>query len=311
MGLAITLVVIVAALLALRRWLLHREWGRRRAEPFDGVVYHVGKAAVAERRCDEPRVTVLAVHGFVEELRYFTHFYDDPGVQLIALTSCDYHVAIDEPRHERADWASVPSAPPGSIEYDAAVLVQALEHLPRAPHVRVHGHSRGGAVVLEAASMRPDLFARVEVLLEAPVLPGARLYRAPMALEIWLLAFVMPIWRRWPVSPFTRPALGPLDDPRKRELIEAMPFNVKRATTMVANLLFMGEWMDARDASIFENVARGFVLVPGRDRVLDARSMRESALRAGGRLEVVDLPGSSHFPLLDAPDLVPPLKPPG
>src|SRR5262249_4144672 len=157
--------VVAATLLALRRWLLHREWGRRHAEPFDGVVYRVGEAAVAERRCDGPRATVLTIHGFVEDLRYFTHFYDDPSVQLIALTSCDYHVAIGEPRHERADWACAPSAPPGSIEYDAAVLVQALEHLPRARHVRVHGHSRGGAVVLEAASMRPDLFERVEVLL--------------------------------------------------------------------------------------------------------------------------------------------------
>ena len=49
-----------------------------------------------------------------------------------------------------------------------ALMLRALEHLPRSPIVRVHGHSRGGAVVLEAASMRPELFKDVEVLLEAP-----------------------------------------------------------------------------------------------------------------------------------------------
>ncbi|HEU4409460.1 MAG TPA: alpha/beta fold hydrolase [Polyangiaceae bacterium] len=309
MNLLVTLAATLAALLALRHWLLHREWARRQAEPFDGVVYQVGKAAVAERRCESPRATVLAVHGFIEDVRYFLHFYDDPAVQLIALTSCDYHVAVGDPPHERPDWARAPDAPPGSIEYDAAVLVQALEHLPRSRHVRVHGHSRGGAVVLEAASMRPDLFEGVEVLLEAPVLPGARLYRAPTALELWLLAFVVPAWRLRPVSPFNREAFGSLDHPRKRAHVEAMPFNVKRAATIVANLLWMRAWMGARDASIYENVARGFVVVAGLDKVLDARSMLESARRAGGRLEVLEIEGSSHFPLLDAPERIPPLEP--
>ncbi|WP_224242660.1 alpha/beta hydrolase [Hyalangium gracile] len=298
---------IVILFLALRQWLLHRESSPPGREPFDGDVYRVGKAAIAERRCEHPRATVICMHGFVADMRYFTHYYRDPDLQLILLTSCDYHVPITEPRYRSAPWAKEPTAPEGSIAYDAAVLVQALEHLPRTRNIRVHGHSRGGAVILEAASMRPDLFEQVEVVLEAPVLPQARPYVKTTAVELWLMAFVVPMWRREPISRRNRGAWGPLDNERKRELIMAFPFNPKRVATMVSNLRELEEWMRKRDASLYQHIPRGTVLVPGKDRVLDMHSMLESAQRAGPGLSVVKLDGCSHFPLWDRPDALPAL----
>jgi pimeloyl-ACP methyl ester carboxylesterase len=248
------------------------------------------------------------MHGFVSDMRYFTHHYSDPDIQLILLTSCDYHVPITEPRYRSAPWAKVPTEPEGTIPYDAAVLVQALEHLPRTRTIRVHGHSRGGAVILEAASMRPDLFQQVEVVLEAPVLPQARPYVSATAAQLWLLSFTVPLWRREPISKHNRGAFGPLENERKRELIMAFPFNPKRVATMVSNMRGIEDWMKGRDASLYRNLARGTVLVPGKDRVLDTHSMLESAQRAGPALNVVKLDGCSHFPLWDWPEALPRLE---
>lgn len=295
----------IFAIVALRSWMLRRHSRRAHHEPFDGTVVAVGKAAVAERGPREPRVTVIAMHGFLEDPRYFTDHYGAPDVQLVALTSCDYHVPFGDGTPPPAHWARTPSAPEGSIRYDAEVLVQALEHLPRSKRVRVHGHSRGGAVVLEAASLRPDLFRDAEVVLEAPVLPGGKPYGEGFpALVRWLMPLVLIAWKREPISPRNRGAYGSLDHPRKRELIEALPFHPKHAAVVLANLESIEAWMAERDATLFENV-RGVVLVPGHDRVLDADAMRVSAERSA--LRVVDLPKCSHFVIFDRPDALPPL----
>lgn len=301
------LAALVALVLGLRQWLLHRECAPSPGEPFDGDVYRVGKATIAERTSVKPRATVICMHGFVADMRYFTDYYRDADLQLILLTSCDYHVPIAGPRYRSAPWVKTPTAPEGTIPYDAEVLVQALEHLPRTEHLRVHGHSRGGAVVLEAARLRPDLFERVEVVLEAPVLPQARPYVSSTAVQLWLLSFLVPLWRREPISKRNRGAWGPLENARKRELIMAFPFNPKRVATMVSNLRGIDDWMRQSDAALYQHVHRGTVLVPGKDRVLDTHSMLESARRAGERLQVVQLEGCSHFPLWDRPDALPPL----
>ncbi len=311
MGLAIGLLVGAAVLVVvLRQWMLSRECPPRPAQPFDADVYPVGKAAIIERRGDNPRTTVICMHGFVSDMRYFVEHYKDPSIQLILLMSCDYHVPISSPRFKSASWAKTPSAPEGTIPYDAAVLVQALEHLPRTDRVRVHGHSRGGAVILEAASLRPDLFARVEVILEAPVLPQGKPYASVSAMGLWLMAFVMPLWRREPISQRNLKTWGPLENALKREHIMGFPFNPKRTSTTVANMRNIGEWMKGRDHTLFQNIKQGTLLVPGKDRVLDTASMLASAQKAGPHIQVVQLEGCSHFPLFDCPSVIPPLEVP-
>lgn len=289
-----------------RLWLLHQPSPRRHAEAFDGVVYPVGEAAVAERHCDSPRATVIGMHGFAEDMRYFTRHYADADIQLITLTSCGYHVPIDEPRYQAADWIQDPDEPEDTIEYDAEVLIQALENLPRSDSVRVHGHSRGGAVVIEAAARRPDLFEATEVVLEAPVLPGGRAYREVTATELWMLPFLMPLWRYQPINTRNRGVWGSLDDERKRELIEGIPFNARTADTLVRNLESIAAWMEERDASVYRHLRRGTILIPQRDKVLDAGAMERSA-RAADNLDVKAVADCSHFVLFDRPQAIPPL----
>jgi len=302
LGLPLATVIAVALL---RIWLLHRASPRAHQEHFEGTVLAVGKAAVAERGPPEPRVTVVAMHGFLEDPRYFTAYYAAPDIQLIALTSCDYHVPFGDGAPPQASWATTPTASEGSIRYDAEVLVQALEHLPRSERIRVHGHSRGGAVVLEAASLRPDLFAKVEVVLEAPVLPGGKAYGEGISsFARWLLPIGVVAWKREPISKRNIKAYGSLDDPRKRELIEGLPFHPKHTAIMLANLEGIDAWMKANGGELYRNV-RGVVLVPGKDKVLDADAMRASAQKSF--LKLIELPACSHFVIFDRPDALPAL----
>lgn len=296
------------SLLATREWLGRRVGRPRHREAFDGVLYRVGEAVVAERTAPQPpRATVVCMHGFLENMHYFTEHYAATDVQLILINSADYHVPVSGPHLAEAPWAIAPSAPGGAIAYDADVLTQALEHLPRSGQVRIHGHSRGAAVVLEAARRRPERFRDVEVILEAPVLPGARARVEPPALILWLLPFLMPLWRLKPINPQNRGIWGPLDDPRKLRLIEAYPSNPRRVQTVVSNLRDLSRWMSENDSDLYRNIARGTVLVPGNDKVLDPASMRASARQAGEHLRVVELPGCSHFVVPDQPDSIPPL----
>lgn len=300
--LLVTIIAMVSGVLLVRAWLLYRPQRGFAREPFDGVVYAVGDATVAERTSLAPRTTVVCMHGFVESPAYFTHFYAEPSVQLVLISSADYH-PLGTP--VQAPWARPISAPPGSIEYDAAVLVQALEHLPKTPTIRVHGHSRGGAVVLEASVQRPELFAEVEVLLDTPVLPQARVRGRTTALMLWLLPFFVPLWRAKPITPRNAKVWGRLDDARKRALIMSLPFNPRRAITIARGLLSIRDWQARTDERYYDGV-RGCVLIAGDDRVLDSRSMRASAERAKG-LRIIDAPASSHFLLFDSPEVVPPL----
>jgi pimeloyl-ACP methyl ester carboxylesterase len=303
--LGVLLALVALGVVLGRAWLLRRDSPMRHHEPFDGVVHRVGEAAVAERRVHEPRATVIAMHGYVEDMRYFADLYADPSIQFITVTSCGYHVPVTDAVIDEPAWASAPGAPFGTIAYDAAVLVQALEHLPRSRTIRVHGHSRGGAVVLEASAARPDLFAGVEVVLEAPVLPRARVLVEANGLMLWLYPFLIAVWQRSPFLPVIARGFGRLDDARKRELLSAMPHNPKRISTCVANVVDILAWMRERDTSMFAHVRRGVVLVPSHDRVLDGDAMHRSATLAGPGFEVVRVEGSSHFVTLDRPEAIP------
>lgn len=300
--------LLVAAAYAWRAWLLYRVGAPRQVEDFDGVVYRVGAASIAERASRGARATVIGMHGLFENPCYFTRYYADPDIQLILITSGDYHVPFTAPRYRTADWAKTPDYALGTIEYDAAVLAQALEHLPTTRSIRVHGHSRGGAVTLEAAAMRPDLFRGVEVILEAPVLPRGEPRRSiPRALR-WFVPFYLALWRLRPISPFSARAFGRLDDARKRTLIAALPFNPRRFATVMRNLESLEAWMREREVGVYESVGNGVILIADDDQVLAPAAMRAAAQPAAGRLRIVEAAGCSHFVLFDRPEALPPLR---
>jgi pimeloyl-ACP methyl ester carboxylesterase len=292
--------VAVLVLVIVRSVLVRRLQAPPAFDPFDGAIYQVGDATVLERTSKDPTVTVVCMHGYLENYGYFLPYYAAPNIQLILISSAGY---CTPGTATSPGWARAVDGTPGTIEYDAAVLVQALEHLPRTSRVRVHGHSRGGAVVLEASMLRPDLFENAEVVLEAPVLPGGKPRTRISAAAMWVLPFLIPLWRLQPISKRNQALWGRLDNADKRRAISSLPFNPRRIHTMIVNLESIKAWSERDDARRLSAV-RGVVLVPADDQVLDPATMATSAERGKPRLQTVHVPDCSHFVLYDAPQLL-------
>ena len=298
--------LLVLTVVSLRRWLLRREIPLRQAIDFDGELYRVGKGVIARRHCSDPQMSVIVMPGFMENFLYFTEYYADPSIELILLTSSDYHLPVNRPRFAEPAWARPGKASPGSIAADAEMLNLALKHLVRTDKVRVHGHSRGGAVVLEAARLRPDLFEAVEVVLEAPMLPQGKPCMPSSPLMLWATPLLLPLWQQQPINPRNRSLWGPLDNPRKRELIMGTPFTPRNAAIILTNLRDMHSWMQNTGTDIYRHVRRGAILVPHSDRILDPQAMLDSAQQAEN-LQVIEITGGSHFIIPDHPDSIPPI----
>src|SRR5689334_14871853 len=91
MTLLISVLVLGIALVMVRWWLVRRLSIAPAFEPFDGAVYQVGDATVLERTSAAPVVTVVCMHGYLENFGYFLPVYAARDVQLIMVSSAGYH----------------------------------------------------------------------------------------------------------------------------------------------------------------------------------------------------------------------------
>lgn len=306
MAFYIGLGLILLALYGAYRWLLVREVPPPPQASMDAAIYSFNDGWILRRRVQQPKATVLVMHGFLENALYFNRYYQDPHIELIMLCATGYQLPIRSTRFEPLPWRHTSSQRVGTIAADAELLNLALEHLAGSRNLRVHGHSRGGAVVLEAARQRPELFVNVEVLLEAPALPQGKPCRQQPAGVRWLLPLVHLLWQSKPGAALSSPIWGPLQNADKRELIMAMPFNPRDSRLLLTNLKDLLDWMRDTGSDIYRHVQRGAVLVPGRDKVLHSGAMLDSA-RQAENLQIIEVPDGSHFVLLDNPESIPPL----
>lgn len=310
--------LLVGGIAALRQRQLDRPTLPIYAKDFDGDLLRVGACHVLMRRAAAtPRATVVCVPGFLEEVWYFDGLYEDADLDCIYLNNADYHVTTVAPeaRAQPAAWDRPLPYAVGTISHDAAVLNQVLTHGVRNGPVRLHGHSRGGAVILEAALQNPELHRRLEIeyVLEAPVLPQGRIHPslalAATAPGLWLLPAFFPLLQRLPMRQLGRLAFGP---PRgqKLELASRLWFNPKRARTVVTNVRDIQWWMRSRTIAAYGAFgdARLWILVAERDLILSRRHMARSARQAGGAGRVVEVQATSHMLAQDAPAEIPPLN---
>lgn len=281
-------------------------------EMFSGRVYQVGKGAVSVRNhSGEARHTVIGVHGFLENHCYFTQLYQEPTTELVLVTCSNYHIPVSGPVVESPAWERAIKQPEATIEYDAQILIQAMDNLPSSEHIRVHGHSRGGAVILEAARQRPELFRNVDVVLEAPVLPQGQLH--PMVTAMlepishgmwpWLVRAI----NSTPSSAYGQAFFGRMN-PRKKKLLTKMFTATRDHLTIVRNLENIMAWMEKADAGHYEAIRHGTILLPRVDRILDRGAMKRSAEFSANAVRLIETQAGSHFITLDDPSWTPPLE---
>ncbi|MBC7192723.1 alpha/beta hydrolase [Marinobacter sp.] len=279
------------------------------SEMFSGRVYRVGNGAVSVRNhSGKAEHTVIGVHGFLENHCYFTQAYEAPTTELILLTCSNYHIPVNGVTPETPDWEVPIKSLDGTIEYDARILNQALENLPTTDNIRVHGHSRGGAVILEAIRLRPELYETVEVVLEAPVLPQGKLSSLvtmvlePVSHGMW--PWVIRLINSAPSSAYGQTFFGKMN-PRKKVLLSKLFSATRDHLTIVRNIENLMEWMDRQDTSIYQHVRQGTFLIPAVDRILDRTAMLNSARKSPTTMRIVETQAPSHFITLDSKKWVP------
>jgi len=278
-------------------------------EMFSGKVFTVGKGAVSVRsHSGEAKHTVIGVHGFLENHCYFTQLYQESSTELILLTCSNYHVPVSGPMPEPADWEIPIKYLEGTIEYDASILNQTLENLPSTNNIRIHGHSRGGAVILQALSFRPELYENVELILEAPALPGGKTHPLVSALLDpvshgmwpWIIRFI----NSTPSSSYGQMFFGKMNK-RKKQLLNKMFSATKDHLTIVRNIENLFEWMDRADHSVYELIKHGTFLIPKMDRILDKELMLKSAQHSPNSVRIIETDAMSHFITLDDQKWIP------
>ncbi len=283
------------------------------SEMFSGRVYRVGKGAVSVRNhSGEAEQTVIGVHGFLENHCYFTQTYDAPTTELILLTCSNYHIPVSGVTPETAEWELPIKHLESTIEYDASILTQALENLPSTRNVRVHGHSRGGAVTLEAVRQRPDLFEHVEVVLEAPALPQGKIHPLVSALLEpvshgmwpWLIRLI----NSAPSSAYGQTFFGKMN-PRKKQLLSKLFYATRDHLTIVRNIENIFEWIERTDTDVYQHIRHGTFLIPAVDRLLDRQAMLDSARQSPTTMRIVETLAPSHFVTLDSKEWLPDFKP--
>ncbi|MGM0433845.1 MAG: alpha/beta hydrolase [Pseudomonadota bacterium] len=283
------------------------------SEMFSGRVYRVGKGAVSVRNHSGKAVhTVIGVHGFLTNHCYFTHTYEAPTTELILLTCSNYHIPANGVTVEDAPWQTRIRPLEGTVEYDACILNQALMHLPSTSNIRIHGHSRGAAVILEAIIRQPELYGDVEIVLEAPVLPQGRLHPmikallTPVGYGMW--PYVVRMLNTIPTSVFSRTLFGRMN-PRKKLLLNKVFSATQDPLTVVRNIENVIDWMEYRDTGVYQHIEKAYILLPGTDHILDPIALRASASQFPERVSVVHTRSSSHFITLDDCSWIPGLAP--
>jgi pimeloyl-ACP methyl ester carboxylesterase len=280
-------------------------------EMFSGKIYSVGKGAVSVRNhAENAKHTVICVHGFLENHCYFTQAYQDPTTELVLLTCSNYHLPVEGPMPEPAAWEVPIKYLEATIEYDACILNQALANLPTTKNIRIHGHSRGGAVILEAINQRPELYEHVEIILEAPALPGGKTHPLvsallePVSHGMW--PWVIRLINSTPSSSYGQMFFGKMNR-RKKKLLHKLFSATKDHLTIVRNIENLFAWMDKADYTAYQHIRHGTFLIPKVDRILDRNIMLKSALKSPNAVRIVETDATSHFITLDDRKWVPSL----
>jgi pimeloyl-ACP methyl ester carboxylesterase len=240
-------------------------------------------------------------------MRYFVELYQNTDVELILINNADYHSPFAAQPVEATNWGNANPYKVATIAYDAFVMCQVIKNLATTTNITLHGHSRGGAVILEAAKQQPRLMANIIALLEAPVLPQAHIVGKNEAMMnyggYYLFPLAFAFLRLLPESTRLLHPLMKIATPVKKRIFADFCFNPKHYRTIIDSIQDISAWHRISTYELYQNFKSITVVVGERDGVLSRRAMMKSAAQAE-RVEVIQTTGTNHFVSLERPSLM-------
>lgn len=308
------ILILLALILAVafhfyRQYWAHRDLEKLHHAPFNGEVFIAEETTIAISRPDStpPVKTVICVPGFLEDMRYFLDLYEGQGYELILINNASYHSPFSLENARSLGWNKNPFSP-ATIEYDAFFVAKAMEDLVTTSDVVLHGHSRGGAVMLEVGRQFPELVKPATALLEAPVLPQAKPAgpepgKMRQAVTEYMLPVVFSLMRNISEKNMLRNPMMHPANPEKTELLRTIFSSQKQYRVCVENISNLVEWQRKHFHDIYDNFDDIRVLVGEKDHVLSRRAMIESA-KSRDSIKIIETKNTNHFITLEQPHYV-------
>lgn len=310
----IVLLVLVLVLHAYRQYWTHRALPQASSGSWDGQMYKVGETYILHRAAqNDSGKTIICFPGFLEDMRYFQALHEQTKCELILVNNANYHCPFPGLPVTQLDWPSNPHRL-GSIEHDGFYLAHTLEKLASGSHCILHGHSRGGAVVLDAGRQFPELMQRdsvaVSAILEAAVVPqglnaGNTNDPLPHRIISYLMPIVLGLARGSGEAQLLKQPMMQPTNPLKNEVVQTIFTNAKNYSTCVTNVRNIVVWQQQTQHDIYSNYLKLTVIIGERDDVLDNTSMLASA-EEGAKLypglEILHTKKTNHFVSLEQPD---------
>lgn len=316
----LTLLFVLLALHGYREYWLRRKLPQLYTGEFSGELIKVGTTYIGLRpaRKDSQR-TIICFPGFLEDMRYFENLYAEEEAELILVNNANYHCPFLNEKETgdvaQLDWPKNPYNI-GTIEHDGFYLGLVLERLAGGREVCLHGHSRGGAVVLETGRQYPELTSSkertVSAILEAAVLPQALMAgNGSDPLQHRIACYFMPIFfglsrnisnQRLLKLPMMRPT-----NPLKTELLMYIFSNTRSYDTCVINVQSIVSWQRTMGFDVYDNFSSLNIVIGARDTTLDGPSMLASAEQGQARnngLTVIRTKDTNHFISLEQPETI-------
>jgi pimeloyl-ACP methyl ester carboxylesterase len=314
----VNILILVICIHLWRRYLLLNQTSIKNHESFNGDLYQVGHSVVAHIKNTGPsHKTIICMHGWLADYRYFTQLYKAIDGELILINSCNYHHANKNITPIKPAWKIENPYKKNTIEHDAAVLIQAVKNLASTDELLLHGHSRGGAVVLEAIKQNQELFKNATVILEAPVLPEAPLIKTNKLpkkfndliyyIVMYPFPFIVTWLSRFGIPDFALKSIRPMNE-RKKHLILGTWNNHKNIKVLLDNLTNLNAWTLTNKVDLFDEIKKGYILIGSKDDVLNRNLMLLIANKSKKNITVIESKNSSHFITLDIPEQVKSLK---
>ncbi len=309
----IVFLLLVLVVHSIRVFLLHFRWPQKSSEPFHGELFECEHHVIClPDRSHLPddlvsKTTIICFPGFLEDMRYFLDVHKDTPAKLIIINNANYHCPFELTPGPRPNWFDNNSYRLGTIAHDAHCLNQILRHMTTDERVVLHGHSRGGAVVLEAGRQDPELTKTAEAILEAAVVPQGRLAggleKKLQPVGYYLFPFFMALMRLIPEKKRLKSPILKVRSEEKEKVVAHIPFAPKQYRTALANMMDIVDWQFANEHYIYSNFRRVSLFVGEKDRVLWRQAMVDSATK-NSIVDIVATQDTDHFISVEQPETI-------